>query len=731
MIEQESGAYQSARQRKILLYGDVNLDVMDGSAVWLVSLAQVLSKTASDIYVLLKTEPKTLTLLSPLEDIDGLHLYFPNRSGSDSKSQALTPKAAAERLRQIDEVIDADILIARGQAVSFEISNHPGLIRKFWSYITDLPYPITEAKSEELENLESLSSKCRRLFAQTEEARSYLESIAPSAAGKTLLLPPMVPDEFFSNLSAEKPPFKKSRDVSLVYAGKFAEDWRTLEMCALPTDRFGRHTGVSVSMIGSKFQKAMDPEWPEQMRNALKASSKVSWHGVLSRSETIKLVAEADYGLGWRAPLLDSSLELSTKALEYAAAGTPPIINRTAMHESIFGVDYPLFLEEDSPEEVLNVIGTVGDIGSIRRSAQNAVRSFSFTESANRLEGYFRRGEVTSKHFERARTFLIVGHDLKFAGELVETLETSGDFTVVYDEWDGLNSHDEVKSFERLQSADVVFCEWAGNNAVWYSQRVSADQKIFIRLHEFEAYADWLEDIAIENVENVFVVSEHLKRQVIRRTGWDENKMVVIPNALNIPDLTRPKFPGHQFRIGLVGMVPFLKRPDRAVDALEKLLEFDSRFTLHVRGRLPWEYSYVWRKAREQEAYLALFARIGSSSHLKQHVVFEPFGADMGSWLRKIGWVLSPSNRESFHLAPAEAMASKAVPIIWEREGARQIFSDQFVVNDSDAAANRILDLIKERGGYKRASDEAFEYVLRFDQQKVHSRLLDILTSSS
>src|SRR5699024_1729976 len=395
-------------------------------------------------------------------------------------------------------------------------------------------------------------------------------------------------------------------------------------------------------------------------------------------------------------------------------------------------VNYPLFIEKDSTEEVLNVIvNSFENIDPIRRSAQNAVRRYSFTESANRLEGYFQRGEVESKQFGAPRTFLVAGHDLKFAGELVETLETSGDFEVIYDEWDGLNSHDDAKSFNMLRSADVVFCEWAGNNAVWYSHRVSVDQKLFVRLHGFEAYADWLEDIAIENVEKMFVVSEHLKRRVIGRTGWDESKLVVIPNALNVPDLNRPKILGHQFRIGLVGMVPFLKRPDRAVDVLEKLLESDNRFTLHVRGRLPWEYSYVWRKAREQEAYLALFSRIGGSALLKQHIAFEPFGADMGSWLRKIGWILSPSNRESFHLAPAEAMASKAVPLVFEREGSRQIFSDQFVVDNSDAAAERILELVKDRRSYERAGDDAFKHVSQFDQQQVHSRLLAALTSLS
>ena len=87
----------------------------------------------------------------------------------------------------------------------------------------------------------------------------------------------------------------------------------------------------------------------------------------------------------------------------------------------------------------------------------------------------------------------------------------------------------------------------------------------------------------------------------------------------------------------------------------------DPRFTLHIRGRMPWEYPYVWQKAGEREAYLAFFEEFGGSSLLADHVALEPFGADMGSWLRKVGFVLSPSTSESFHLAPVEGMASGSI----------------------------------------------------------------------
>lgn len=48
----------------------------------------------------------------------------------------------------------------------------------------------------------------------------------------------------------------------------------------------------------------------------------------------------------WRDAALDASPEISTKMLECSALGTPPLLNRTTMHEQLLGADYPLFIDE-------------------------------------------------------------------------------------------------------------------------------------------------------------------------------------------------------------------------------------------------------------------------------------------------------------------------------------------------------------------------------------------------
>lgn len=689
-------------RRSVMLYGDVVLDVIDGSAIWLVSMAEALSLTCSDVHVVLKSKVKNDRLLRRLHTLDHVTVHEAGPGATElwaGQPAELVPEAAARRLAEVDAQVGATAIIVRGRAVCRAVADLPELASRLWAYITDLPYPHERATAEAVAEIGHVAERARRMFAQTEDARSYLEAVVPAAAGKTLLLNPMIPDEFFADLPSEPVPpglLEGSRPLELIYAGKFAQDWRTLEMCTIAESFTGTSQQVRVTMVGDKFQRsAQDPQWITRMREALTLDS-VDWRGGMSREETLAHTRAADIGLGWRSPALDSSLEISTKALEYAASGTPPLLNRTAAHAALFGEDYPFFLERDDPEEVVRVLSQAAPVlESARARAQEAVRWYSLSASADRLEGHLSAAETTvvaGTAQQPPVKVLIAGHDLKFAGELIEMLRAHPGITLLFDEWTSLHTHDQQHSERMLAEADVVLCEWAGRNAVWYSERKRPGQRLLVRLHGFEVRANWLTDIRIDAVDALLAVSELMVDRVVNATRWDRSKIHVIPNAVDLRDLARPKTSGAAHRIGLIGYVPFLKRPDRALDTLELLLDQDPRFTLHLRGRVPWEYPHVWKRPEEQESYLAFFDRIGASRRLLDAVVFEPFGADMASWLRKVGFVLSTSSDESFHLAPAEGMASGALPIVWERPGSAGVFGQDLVVPDAAAAARRILE---------------------------------------
>jgi len=716
-------------RRRVLVYGDIDLNIIDGSAIWLVSIAEAVSLTDSEVHLLLKTPVKNARLLERLAWLAGIRVHQPAASPA-SVGEGMTPAEAASRLVEIDRDLHAAVVIARGMQVCAEITKLPSLAHRLWSYVTDLAFPADAMSPHQRRVLHQIVGASRRVFAQTEDARAYLEATIPAAAGKCLVLNPMIPnylfhDDYRSDATRTEGPLR------LVYSGKFAKNWRTLEMCELTTRLAELGIEAELTLIGDKFQEDKDDStWHLRMQSAVELPS-VNWLGGMNRDEALAHVRQAEIGLSWRSSALDDSLEISTKVLEYAAAGVAPLLNRTHAHEELFGSDYPFFLEQDAVAEVARVLRSGrGRLPETRLHTREAVRSYSISESARRLEGYFLRAEgdlsIRIGSGQPMRV-LLAGHDFKFAGELVELLESRSDVDLRFDHWRTLHNHDETSS-ERLNLwADVVMCEWAGPNAVWYAAHRRPGQRLVVRLHRFELEGSWLSSLRFDAVDALVTVSPKLRQDAISRTGWDPDKIMIIPNTVDTLDLNRPKLAEAEYRLGIVGIVPFLKRPDRAVDVLKRLVEVDPRFTLHIRGRLPWEYPYVWNKATEREAYLAFFEEFGHSCLLADHVAFEPFGADMGSWLRKMGFVLSSSTSESFHLAPIEGMASGSIPIVWEREGAHDIFPDRFIVADDDAAVRLILKYVNLPARRAAAAEFAKTHVSRFDVAEVGQQWLRCL----
>ncbi len=78
-------------------------------------------------------------------------------------------------------------------------------------------------------------------------------------------------------------------------------------------------------------------------------------------------------------------------------------------------------------------------------------------------------------------------------------------------------------------------------------------------------------DIAMENVDAVVHVSPLVGRRIRGELGWPAEKLVYIPNFLDVDWLDRPKLPDARFGIGMVGMEWANKRLDLALDVLAEV----------------------------------------------------------------------------------------------------------------------------------------------------------------
>lgn len=697
---------------KVAVYADINPNAIDGSSIWMMSITEVLSGVFEEVWLILKTQPIDRKLVSAVESLPNVFLDYP-RAFPDGYEEADKPfelsiPQVAKHIEELHLEESFDAIVVRGLEACHELSSLNSLSPHLWSYVTDLPFPPSKISQRGLTRLERIAVRSAGLFAQTESSRAYYEALAPSAPGKVYLLPPMIPDKAFAaenNVSDSKDGVLK-----IVYAGKFAREWKTLEMLELPSMLAELGVESTLTVVGEKINRSKhDPDWLLSMRNAIERAKAgkypgVQFLGALSRTESLAVIEASDIGIGWRTAELDSSMEISTKALEYSAAGTPPVLNRNSDHESLLGQDYEFFVTADTTVRELakTIAANRNHLVEARKTAISAVQYFAMSNAIKRLRQVFSQsielqqpGREVLTDEDTLTKLLISSHDLKFAGELISQLSSDDRFQVEYDHWESLHNHDISQSEKLEEWADTVFCEFAGPNLAYYSNNLGSGKRLISRLHGFEVRnkAGWFKDVDFSRVDKIITVSERYKEQALEFLPELEGKVDVIPNMIDTIDMDRPKLSDARFHIGLVGMVPFLKRPDRALSVLKHLLNQDDRYFLHFKGRMPWDYPYIWNDNLQRHQYLDFFSELNSDSQLLEHVVFDPFGTDIGSWMRGIGVILSPSEEESFHLAPAEGMASGAVPIVWDREGSQEIFGAENVYTSPEQIVRRLLDL--------------------------------------
>lgn len=700
----------------VAVYGDVDMNLLDGSAVWLASLAQTLALGRDvEVQVVLKAPRERELLLQPLERLPNLELHSLGRG----RTGKLKPQEALDLLEELDRRDRFAAILLRGFDLCCEAAGRPQLRGRLWCYLTDIPQRQRDVTREVVGRLRGIARASQFLLCQTEALRSFLEANVEEACWKTALLPPMLPEPMSS--------FATKSRKRIVYAGKFAPLWATREMVEAFRRIRERHEDADLHVFGDKIHDPPnDPTFKPAMESLLRDTEGLVWHGAKTREEVLAALPTMDVAWSWRLPQLDDSLELSTKVLEYGAAGVPALLSRNEVHEAVLGRDYPLFATSLNDAEALVELlwSDAARHRQAARAAREASASFTFPRVRERyVVPLLRRAHVTGP---RRETILIAGHDLRFIRGLREWFERDG-YEVLVDTWRSHTAHDETRSRELLGRADVVVSEWCLGNAVWLSHNVRPNQRLVIRLHLQERDTPYPAGVNMSAVHKVLFVGQHILEEVRELAGWPAGRLTVVPNTVDCRALERDKLQGAGFNLGLSGICPARKRLDLALDILEHLRSRDERFTLYVKGRMPWEYDWLWLRDAERKYFETCMDRIRNSPLLRRSVVFDEYGPDVAAWYRKIGFVLSTSDFESFHLAVAEGAASGAVPVVLPWDGADAIYPADWLSESAGAAARRIERLVIDpsiaelRGACRQYARE------RFDIETVASTWNDIL----
>ena len=367
------------RDITIAIFTPANLNAIDGSSVWAQSVALALSSLrGTKVKVLSSHRLVSDRIVGPLRNAKDVEVIDPFVSELADEIEPLALGRASELLESMTRW-SADFVIVRGAAAAEHLATVPALKGRLLPYLTDVPQRASEITDADRDRMEVIMRAAPLLLCQTNELKKFLTEQFQSIGSKAFVLPPMIPDDVVG--SVLEPPTPDY--FRLCYSGKFASAWNTLEMCDLPSllEEWGMR--ASLTMVGDKINK--DPKRPEfvaEMRNKLETSPGVNWVGGVSRAESIKYMSQAHVGLSWRDESLDDSLELSTKLLEYCGAGTPPVLNRTQMHEEIFGSEYPLFVDRDTP-----IVDILRDLASDEEIYKRALEVTSTVTANYTFEG--------------------------------------------------------------------------------------------------------------------------------------------------------------------------------------------------------------------------------------------------------------------------------------------------------------------------------------------------------
>jgi len=168
---------------------------------------------------------------------------------------------------------------------------------------------------------------------------------------------------------------------------------------------------------------------------------------------------------------------------------------------------------------------------------------------------------------------------------------------------------------------------------------------------------------------------------------------------------------------------------DLALDVLEERRREDDRYLLFVKSGMPWEHWWVWQSPAEREHYASALRRAQRSPLLRGAVVFDDAGPDVAAWLRRVGFVLSTSDDESFHVGPAEGMASRAVPVLRHWPGAETIYDTRWI-HDTPADMAAAIAALGDEAAWRRAGDEAHAQVsAAFNLPRVREAWRSLLTT--
>lgn len=314
---------------------------------------------------------------------------------------------------------------------------------------------------------------------------------------------------------------------------------------------------------------------------------------------------------------------------------------------------------------------------------------------------------------------LINGYDLKFILPLVKHF--SQQFNVKIEEWEG---HDFKKGTKLLNWADIIWCEWLLGNAVWYSKRKLGHQNLIIRAHRFEKFKAFGRQVDYRKVDQVVCVAYYYLETFIKQFNIPRYKVSLISNYIESYKIKKEK--DYQYNIALVGILPKRKGFFHALELIKKLKNYDTNFKLNIIGQKPEEVYWIWGDQDERNYYNSCYDYI-EKNELADNVIFLGYRKHEDIY-HNIGFTLSLSDDESFHLSIAESLAANCFPLALNWPGIEYIYHNNIIHNSVDDIFNQIIHLFDNNLAYEEMTQKGYHFAMaNYDIEKIFSEIIELL----
>lgn len=294
---------------------------------------------------------------------------------------------------------------------------------------------------------------------------------------------------------------------------------------------------------------------------------------------------------------------------------------------------------------------------------------------------FFEKNKIKSKaryHREKALKNLAVSFRKKQEFNRENRQYTSTEFKELYD------------------SSSVIFVDWLNHNTNWVLENSSSDKKIIVRIHSYEVLSFFPATINFGRIDGLIFISHGIRDMFFEMWGWlvpDTIHTEVIDN-IRCKKRVRPNtdYLGHE-RKKTIGMMQYalpVKDFRFAIEVFKRVYQKDNEFRLLLCGQTLEEI-----KSEENSAL------IEEIKTLPDGVVQElGYITDVDSFFKKVGFMLSTSEREGSHESIIEGMAYGCVPVIrnWPLlapfDGAKRAFPMCTIIETTDEAAEQILGTV-------------------------------------